>query len=686
YARLTFQEPIVRTDTEVFKVAGLYKANPQTLSVFSFDFLKGGGASALSEPNSVILSQSLSEQFFGDIDAIGKSIGVDEKKYLVSGVFQDWPENSHLEVNALFSRAPIEEYDVQSWFDIEQYTYVLLEQATRQEDLDKQLDALAREELMPKIEGSGISVQFRSQSLEEVYVSPGLVDDVKKGNPIYANTLAVAGILILLIAGLNFINLMLTRSAQRSKEITLKKIMGMSSRALQGQNAIESFLMATLVLLLTAIIILIGEGLYKDFTGLSTLSFSKNWVLLPGFFLFVFALGILGSNYSGTLFSISDNTKRLKGKGINLFKKILLGFQYGMATIILVFALGMARQLDFIKHKDLGFAQDGIVIVDLPEDEETNNRSLQFKAQIQSVASVQSASLVGGGALPGQENGKDIFEVELEDSNTEKVYNIYRVDETYFELLDIQLAQGRNFAGDQLSDQSKTIIINAALAKSLNWKNPIGKSITYGGEKRTVIGMVKNFHNKSLHNIIEPIVFLYEPSAARSLLVKTKLSDIDLIKTTWSQLYPDQPFSLSYFDQFIGAMYTQETQLMRVFQFFTIIALLLCSTGLFALFSLHVLQRTKEMSVRKVLGANARQLLQSITKSYSTVAVIAMIIALPTAWLLIKKWLEAFSYRVTIGPDIFLLASLLILLISMLVIARHIAKVLKVDPAVELKR
>ena len=685
YASMVFQEATVRTDTEVFKESGVFKANPEVLSVFSFNFLKGGGEDALSAPNSVILSQSLAEQFFGEIEVIGRSIEFNEKTYLVSGIFQDWPKNSHLGVNAILYKEPAAEYDIQSWFDIEQYTYVLLDQASRQEDLNQQLTALSKETLMPMIEGSGIAVQFRSQPLSEIYASPGLVDDVKKGNAIYANALAIAGLLILLIAGLNFINLMLTRSAQRAKEITLKKIMGMSPRAMRSQNAIESLLMSGLVLLFAALFVIICEGPYHEFTGLSSLSFSNNGILLPMFFLFVFTLGLLGSNYSGPVFSISDNTKVLKGRGIHLYKKIVLGVQYGIATTILVFASSMGRQLDYVQQKDLGFAKDGIIIVDLPEEEEGRDRSIPFKAQIQEMASVQSTSLVGGGALPGEENGKDIFEVELEGSSTEKVYNIYRIDEHYFGLLDIPIAQGRNFATDQLGDQSKTVIINEALAKSLNWENPLGKSIAYGGEKRTVVGVVKNFHNKSLHNIIEPIVFLYEPSGARHLLVKTQVSDLDLIGSVWKQLYTDQPFSPSYFDQFIGAMYTQEVQLMQVFRFFAMIALLLCATGLFALFSLHVLQRTKEMSVRKVLGASAMQLLQSITKSYSMVAIIAMLLALPVAWFAVNRWLEAFSYRVTIGIDIFLLASTLLVMISLLVIARHLVKVLQVDPAAELK-
>ncbi len=686
YASLAFQEDMVRVEEEVFKASGLFKANPAALAVFSFDFIKGGGEASLAEPNSVLLSKSLARKFYGDIDVLGKALSLGDKTYAVRGVFQDWPAHSHLEVNALFSKEPAAEYDAQSWFDIEQYTYVLLDQGRSPDDLNDQLDALLRQELMPMIEGAGVEVQFRSQALRKVYASPGLVDDVKKGNVIYAKALAIAGILILLIAALNFINLMLTRSAQRSKEITLKKIFGMNAQQLRRQSIIETLLMSFLVLFFTSLLILFGEGFYLDFTGFSSLGAEANWVLLPGFVLLVFVLGLLGTSYSGVYYSLSDNSRMLKGLGFTWFKKLLLGTQYGLAAIILIFALTMERQLNYVHNKDLGFAKEGILLVDLPEDNPSNERSLPFREQIKAMASVQSASLVGGGALPGEENGKDLFEVKLEGSTAEKIYNIYRIDEAYFELLDIKLSKGRNFTADKSSDRTSAVIINEALANSLNWQEPIGQIINYGGEEREVVGLVKNFHNKSLHNIIEPIVFLYEPQGARKLLIKTSLSNLGAIQSSWAQFYPTLPFSPSYFDEFIAAMYTQEAQLMRVFRFFAFIALLLCSTGLFALFSLHVLQRTKEMSIRKVLGAKAGQLLQAITKSYTWVALISIFLALPLAWFAVRKWLTEFSYRVPLGWDIFLLAGVLLLLISFLVIAYHIAKVLKVDPAVELKR
>ncbi|MEM6380168.1 MAG: FtsX-like permease family protein, partial [Bacteroidota bacterium] len=224
-----------------------------------------------------------------------------------------------------------------------------------------------------------------------------------------------------------------------------------------------------------------------------------------------------------------------------------------------------------------------------------------------------------------------------------------------------------------------------ALARSLNWENPMGKPIWYGGEMRTVIGVADDFHNKSLHNLIEPIVFLYEDEYARKLLVKSSTIDATFIQTTWKDFYPASPFSLTYFDQFIDEMYQNENQLIQLFSFFSFISVLLCCTGLFALFSFHVLQRYKEISIRKILGANAWSLFKSITKDFSLVAILSIVLAIPIAWTLLSSWLELFSYNVNIGIDIYLVAGLVILLASLLVIAFHLYKILKVNPVDALK-
>lgn len=683
-ATLQLMPSIVHFDDDVFQESAFYSANVGTLNTFSFDFLSGG-ESALAKPNSIIISQSLAEKYFDKNNAIGQYIQVNETIYSVTGVFRDWPSNSHININALVSRTQQNSYEPQNWFDIENYTYVLLRKGTNQEELADNLSQVFTEHLGPLIEGSGLSVNFLSQPLQKVFFSPALVDDLPKGNLVYTYSLALAGILILLIAGLNFINLNLTRSTQRSKEIVLKKILGISRKQLRLQSGLESAIMSLLALTLSSILILVFAQSYQGYTGFNALVLADKWPMLLAISLLVFIFGQLGSSYSGIYLSFSSQSLNHEGPRINLFKKALLSFQYGITAVVIILTLVMEQQLDFIENKDLGFEKQEVLILSLPQTDDSSAKGLQIRDHLKNTPSIQNASLIGGGALPGEENGKDLFEVVDAGVSQEKVYNIYRVDEHYFNVLDIAFASGRNFSAELVSDKANSVIINEALAQSLNWDEALGQEIWYGGEKREVIGVIKNFHNKSLHNLIEPIVFIYESAYSRSLLVKASTSTIPIVEASWKEFFPNAPFTLTHFDQLIGNMYSREDQLMLLFRFFSVVALILCGMGLFAIFSLHVQQRIKEMSIRKVLGANYRNLLKVIISNYGWVLISAITLATPLAWWMIKNWLGEFSYHLSVGIDVFLLSGCILFVTSLLAIAFHLNKVANLNPVDGLK-
>ncbi|MGD1839716.1 MAG: ABC transporter permease [Thermonemataceae bacterium] len=682
YAKMVFINPVVKVRNEIFNEVGFFNVNPGTLDVFSFDFIMGGETTCLSNPNSIVLSRFLAEKYFNDINVVGKEITVDENQYIVSGVFEDWPKNSHLDIKAMtLSDGTKTKYEPQDWFDLEQYNYVLLDPTNNQNDLNDKLTQLKTQFLTPILEGTGVDVKFNAQPLKDLYFSDALIDDVPKVNKAYINALTFAGLLVLLIAGLNYVNLSLTRSTQRTKEIVLKKILGISRKQLLLQSVLESCMMTLLILIVSSALVFIFDKFYFDYTGFQSINIIDNWELLLGILLTTFLFGLLGTSYSGAYLSFSSRLINKEVVSIRIFKKGLLGFQFALASIILIVTLTMNQQIDFMINKDLGFSKDQVLIVDLPENEELKDKRIFFKEQIQSLDKVQNASLIGGGALPGADNGKELFQVMIDGNKAEKVYNFYRIDENYSELLDIKFSAGRNFQANRISDQTNAIIINESLAQSLNWQNPLGKKIWYGGEPREVIGVVKNFHNKSLHNIIEPVVLMFDLNYSRNLLIKATPSEVKLIKSTWADVFPNIPFSLTYFDQFIDDLYAKEYRLVQLFSFFSVVSLALCCMGLFATFSFHVLQRVKEMSIRTVLGATALNLLKSILSSYIATAVIAIGLALPVAWFLLTFWLEGFSYKIQINPILFIFSSGLVLLMSLIAIAYHLKKVLNVNPA-----
>ncbi len=689
HAKMTLPgDVVVKVNEELFRERDFFSVNSGTLEVFTFHFLTGDRTTCLSNPGSVILSRLLAEKYFGSIDIIDSQIMIGDELYSVKGVFEDWPESSHLKVNALlYSEENTADFELQDWFNIEHYNYVLLDPAINYEDLNAKLDHLEAQHLAA-LEGTGFNVKLHAQPLSDLYLLPALIGDVPKGRPMYINALAFAGLLVLLIAGMNYINLSLTQSTQRSREIRLKKILGIPRRQLLLQTGVESLIMTLLVLMISAVLIVAFDHLYYRYTGFLTLDLTGHWPLVMVIFLVIFILGLLSTTYSGVYLTFSGRLINRDGASVGTLKKVLLGFQFVMAVVILIATLTMDRQIHFMKNKDLGFSKEQIMTLGLPGDEALKNERIQFRERIKNLATVQSVSLIGGGALPGEDNAKEAFEVDIDGKREPKVYNHYRIDENYFDLLDIQFVAGRNFQADRSSDRSDALIINESLARSLNWQDPIGKELFagYGGEEpKKVIGVVRNFHNKSLHNVIEPIVFIYDEHWSSNLLVKTELSNMDAVKSFWADHFPETPIELTFFDRFIDSLYTREDHLVKLLSFFSVLSLALCCMGLFAVFSLHVLQKNREMSIRKVLGANAADILRTITGRYAIIALLAVGIAVPVAGFLMDKWLNAFSYKVSLDPLVFIVSTFVVLLAGGVAIMYHVVKVLHVNPVDALK-
>ncbi len=682
FARLnSWGNVVVKINTALFSETGFFAANPGTLEVFNFDFISGNESTSLSRPNSIVLSRSLAEKYFNSVNVVDQQLWIGGNQYSIKGVFEDWPENSHLKPTALvYSESPTSNYEIQDWFDMENYTYVLLDPSTDQKKLNENLGQLRVDYLVPGLQGSGVDVAFQSQPLKGIYFEPALLSDIPKGNPRYIIALGMAGLLVLLIAGLNYINLSLTQSTKRSNEIRLKKLLGISRKQLFFQSAAESSIMTLLAMVISGILIAAFDNVYFKYSGFSALDLMSNGYILIIVLFVTFVFGLIGNGYSGMYLSFSSAPMNTEKKSTSTFKRILLGFQFAVASVIIMATITMTEQIDFMKNKDLGFSKEHVLIISVPGNDELKSKLIQFRERIKDFSTIEHASLIGGGALPGEDNGKEIFQVAIDGNEVEKVYNFYRIDENYCNLLNINFDAGRNFETHRASDKTDAVLINQALANSLNWDDPLGKTIHYGGEPRKVIGVVQNFHNTSLHNVIEPIVFLYDENFSSNLLVKAQLSDIENIKALWADFFPDTPFELRYFDEFIATMYSKEDYLSKLLSFFSLVSLGLCCMGLFAIFSLHILHKTKELSIRKVLGAGAANLINAATKNYIIIVVLAIGTAIPISWYFMNNWLGDFSYRIDMNPLIFVYSASLVLLMSCLTLLYHIIKSINVNP------
>ena len=683
YATLTPISVIIKRKEEVYRESGIYSANPETLNVFTFDFLHGNEG-AISLPNSILVTESLAKKHFGRSDIMGEELNLNNEIYTVRGVVRDWPENSHLELTAITSREAETSFDLQSWFNIENYTYVKVSDGLGKAEVDAKLDLIVEKVIAPELEGADVEVGFHSQALTDVYFSPGLIDDVKKGSLTYMYLLMLAGALVAIISCLNFVNLTLTLSAQRRAEVQIKRILGITKSYLQVQTAVEALIMAVMVAGFAAILVVIFNKLYFENTSFNSLKSFTNWPVVALSILFVVLIAVIASPYSKGLSGSTRAVLQGETAGTRFFKRLVLGLQFCIAGLVIILTLTLEKQWDFIKKNDLGFDRNGIIVLGLPDYEAIPDNGISFRDRIVELASVSSASLIGGGALPGEENGKDIFEVLDNGSRTERVYNIYRIDENYLEVLNIPLAEGRNFESAS-GDLKSGIIVNETLVKSEGWSDPLGKSIWYMDEERKVVGVVRNFYNKSLHNAIEPVAFIYETAGANSLLLADSSRDLSSIRNIWDEFYPETPFTATYFDEFINAMYVSEKQLTSLFRFFSITALILCSIGLYALFSLHVLQRTKELSIRKVLGATSLNLIYQVLKQYGSIVAISIIVAVPLAWYMIQAWNAKNPLLSGVSYGVYMVSGIIVLLTSILVVGFHVLKVIRVNPAETLK-
>jgi len=686
YAKMSAMEGIIKIDNQPFKEDGIYSVNAEVLDLFSFDFIIGDPSNCFSNPMSIVLSRTLAEKYFDDIQVINKTISIGTSQYLVQGVFEDWPVNTHLAVNALvYKGPPMHEYSLQSYFDLNQYNYILTDQSSSMTELNNILENFHSNRIAPGLKNSGIEVALNAQPIAEIYLAPALIDDVPKGNIKYLLAIAFAGILVLLIAVFNFLNLSLTLSVKRIKEISVKRMVGMNRYHLVKAAGIESLLITTIVLFISGLLTLLLSNAYRSFTGLKLTYLSSGGIIFIITFLIVFTIGISSNLYFGIRPKFSKFFAVKENAFIDLFKKALISFQFMISLVVIIVTVTIIKQVNFLKNKELGFDKAQIMIISLPEYEEQKDNYVRYKQILEDYGSIQNTSLVGGGALPGENNQKEIFEVSDNGQQVQRIFNLYRIDENYFDLLNIQFSAGRNFGAGHFTDTSRSVIVNEKLADALNWKNPLGKNIGYGDVKMEVIGVVKDFHNKSLHNLIEPIVFINDINYSSTLLVKANSSELGLVKTIWKDQIPNIPVSISYFDQFIDGQYAKENDIFILTIFFAIVIIILSCLGLFAVFSFYSTLRTKEVGIRKVNGAGIINIALILNKSILSWIVASFIIAGPLAWYAMNKWLEDFAYKTTLDWWIFVLAGLIALIIALLTVSYHTIKAARANPVEALK-
>lgn len=686
----------------------IHFASPEFLDIFSFPLLKGNARTALNEPYSLLITEAMEKKYFGEDDALNKTlILADSIPFLVTGVLKDIPSNSHIQLDMLISFSTFERlsswfgppfsYD-NGWGNMNMRNYVLLKEGVDVEAFIKKARSVYMDRASDMLANWGTEAYLNFEALPELYLT------TKSGNgmgPVGSmqRIYLVTGIacFVLLLACINFINLSTARSVHRSKEVGLRKAVGSTRFGLVRQFLFESFYLTVfsfvLALALTSALLPFFNQLLEKTYALSVLTSTE---VLIGSIGLISIITILSGYYPAWMMSAMRPSEVLKGRlqtsnrGVQL-RRTLVVFQFAVSVTLVLGTLIVLDQLSFMQKKNLGFAKNEILVVNASR---VPKQSLgAFKNEVKSLASVQHVSFAnavpgrpgwqGQVAYPEGKSGEDAVSVEY-----------MAVDESYVNALGLELIAGRNFDPMREPDMKDGLLLNEKAVAIMGWSSPeeaIGKRITSpsGTPAGEVIGVVKDYHQLGLQQQIGPIAMDAESQYGYLFAIRYQASEtknlIENLNSIWKKYYTDHDFNYFFLSEDFEQQYQAEERLATVFGLFTIITMIIACIGLVGLVSFMVVSRTKEIGIRKVLGANAFTIARLLSIEFVALVLIANILSIPIAWYLANQWLESFAYRISINPLVFVMAVLVALVSTLITIGYQTLRAAMTDPVNSLR-
>ena len=685
-------------------------ADSTLFDVLTLPLVAGDPKRALTSPNTVVISESAAKRHFGNRDPMGQTLTFDnDQNYKVTGVMRDMPTNSHFRSD-FFPAMLSDGYQWGQWLSTNHHAYIVLREGTDYRQFEENLDAVIEKYVGPQaLQFIGITLaQFRQagnrfrfslmpltdihlHSKETIQLAPN--SDIQ-----YVYIFSAVALFILLIAGINFMNLATARSASRAKEVGVRKVLGSERQQLMGQFMTESILMTALsmvlALLMVALFIPFFNTLAAKQLSLESL-LSPYW--LPVLIVLPIAVGLLAGSYPAFFLSSFKPISVLKGKINVSFKGAglrsgLVVFQFMMSVVLIVGTIIVYRQITYIQSKNLGFKRDQVLTVN--DVYAIGKRAETFKQEVLRLPGVVSGSISGYLPTPSNRSDNSFFPEGKIDQNNAVSMQAWGVDHDYVKTLGMSIVQGRDFSREFGADSSN-IILNETAAKLFGGATVIGKRIlqfTNPQEKTsktyTVIGVVKNFHFESLRRNIGALAMVLEPNsgAASFRLSSTDiLALVSQVETKWKQVAPGQPFSYAFLEDSFDAMYRAEQRIGTIALTFAVLAILIACLGLFGLAAFMAEQRTKEIGVRKVLGASVFSIVGLLSKDFLKLVLIAIVIASPIAWWAMNQWLKDFAYKIDIEWWMFALAGLLAVGIALLTVSFQSIKAALMNPVTSLR-
>lgn len=698
-------------ENKVFEVPDITLGDSNVFNVFDYYFVEGNPKSALTKPNSIVISTQTAAMIFGKEKALGKKLNTHIREYTITGVFEKAFRPTHLTFDAIVSINSLPEKDIQllnnDWFWMNSYTYVKLKDNVDARNFEFELNEYSIAEIIKFIEKEDINISgYTSYYLEKIadvhfnksllYDNPGNIDKV------YLLVFGLIAGFILLTASINYINLATARSIKRAKEIGMFKVLGAVKKQLSLQYISESLILTTVAFIIALSLVEVlmpqfNKLVDKDLTLIGSL-FSQQGIIFGSILvLLIFILSIISGIFPAFVLAYLKPVNALRGDKIlfgknsnqhysgGILRKFLVTVQYVVTIGMIISTIIIFQQMMFLKNYELGFNSEDVMVINLPQDTAFSQRSGDFIKEIQNNSFVEQTTLAGN--VPGYTAGRRMFFTE--DSSNIQSINYFMVGHDYFKLLEIPLIEGRFFSEKIDIDESHKFIINKAAADTLHMDEIIGSSLkTTSGINGTIVGVVRNFQFSSFYTSIEPLVIILTENRARYTLVKIRKGKHDEalahISKVWDKYNKNQYLHYTYLDNKLKSLYSGDYKMLSLFIYFSIFVIFIASLGLYGLSSFLIEQRTKELGIRKVLGGSANNILILLVKDYLKLVVLAGFIASPLVYLLMSKWLKMFAVSIDVSIWYFIFGILASMVIAFLTVFIRVYKVIKESPSLSL--
>ena len=704
----------VRYEDQSYTEDAVIYADSTLFDVFSFELVKGDSEKALVEPNTIVITEEIAQKYFGDEDPMGKSLTLDNDDLCrVTGVMKAIPKNSHFNFDMFVSMATTGESRNNMWMSNNFQTYVVLQEGADADKVNAKFDQLVRDYVGPELEqfmgktiddlmAAGNYINFSLFPMTKIHLYSDKQEELAATSDIkYIYIFAFIGIFILLLACINFMNLSTARSASRAKEVGMRKVVGAGRPQLIFQFLSESVVITFLGFLLAIVGLIVLLSRFNVLAGKELSMAQINQPSLWAFMLFLVAfVGILAGSYPAFYLSAFKPIAVLKGRLVKRLgnqvslRSVLVIFQFAITIGLIVGTMIISNQLSYIQNKKLGFDKEQILI--LKNFYTLGNNCQPFKDEVLKHPQVINASMSSSLPTPSSRNSSATFLGRTPDPAKTHVMQLFTVDHEYVPTMGMEIVEGRAFSRDFPSDSS-AVILNQSAVEMYGLDDPLGQEIsTFSGgtpenpeiTTTKVIGVVQNFHYESLRSKIGPLAIFLGPSRGR-LSIKMKGGDIPAfindIQKKWTTMGPGQPFNYTFMDEEFSSVYEAEDRIGQIFSVFTFLAIFIACLGLFGLATFTAEQRTKEVGIRKVIGASIGRIFVLLTAEIMKWVLIANLIALPTAYYFMSQWLEGFAYPVDLNWMTFTLALVMSLLIALITVSYQALKTAWMKPVKSLR-